>query len=76
MPRPVLAVFDKRPQPSEGLVPLLGDELKIVLYLLQRFRIQLEEAPAAGADVVDDPGVLEHAKVLGDGLTGQERARR
>jgi len=58
------------------LIPLLGNEIEVVLHFVQRLRIELELAFATGAEAMNDSGTFEDAKMLGNGLAGEFRATR
>lgn len=66
--------LDKRFKTGEGLIPLMGDAIEVMLHGMKRARIENEAAFATGANAVDEASVLKHAEVLGDGLAGERRA--
>ena len=63
-------LLDKRLETREGLIPLVGNAVKILLHSVKRARIENEAAFAAATNAVDESSALEHAQVLGDGLAG------
>jgi len=63
-------LLNKRLETREGLIPLVGDAVKILLHSVKRERIENEAAFATGTNAVDETSALEHAQVLGDGLAG------
>ena len=67
------SALDEGSQSCERLIPLLGNEIEVVLNLGNRFRVECKSALTAGSNAAHDSRVLEHPKVLGDRLTGQPR---
>lgn len=53
---------------------MLGDLLKVILNLLYRFGIELEQVFAPLANAVNNSRPLQHAKMFGDGLASQSGA--
>jgi hypothetical protein len=68
--------FDEAFEAREGVVPLATDDVEIVLGFAERFGVEFEEAFAAGAEIADDSGAFEDAKMFGDGLARETRAAR
>lgn len=69
------SAFDEGFQADESVVPLSGDEIEIFFEIFDGLEMEFEKALAAGADAADQAGAFEDAKMLGDGLAREARAR-
>ncbi|SPE18176.1 hypothetical protein SBA5_140043 [Candidatus Sulfotelmatomonas gaucii] len=69
------SILHERFEPRQSLIPLVRDDVKILLHRMERARVKSEAAFAPGADTAHKAGALEHAQVLGDGLARNARAR-
>lgn len=58
----------------KGGVPLLRDEIEVAAGVLKALLIQLPEALTSAPRATHKAGVLHHAQMLGDGLTGDSGA--
>ena len=65
--------LDERLQPRPRLIPLSRDAVERPSRFIERLWLELEEV-LASPDAPDEPGVLEHPKVLGDRLPCERRA--
>src|SRR5580693_2551219 len=68
--------FDERLQAGECLIPLLGDEIQILLHSCDRLGIEFESGLAALMDAAHDACSLQHPEVFGNRLPGQLRTLR
>jgi hypothetical protein len=67
-------LLDERLQPRQRVVPLAGDAVEGAAGFVDRLGLELEEPFASLSKASDEAGVLEHAKMLGDGLSGERGA--
>lgn len=67
-------LLDQRFEAAERLVPFCRDAVKVVAEIVDRLRVELVEAFAAGADAAHNLGVLENPQVFGDRLAREMRA--
>jgi hypothetical protein len=67
--------FDERFEPGQSLIPLVGDDVEALLNLLNRGRIEFDEALTTGPDAVHESCALQDSKMLGDRLSGQRMTR-
>src|ERR1700728_711032 len=70
------SLFNQRLQPGQRLIPLLGNEIEVLLHSFNGLRIEFEAGFAAPMIAAHDSHALEHSKMFGDGLPGQPRALR
>ena len=68
------SVFDERLQPGQGLIPLLGNEIEVLPHLLNRRRVEFEQALPTCMDAMHDSDALQDSKMLGDCLPSQRGA--
>src|ERR1700737_659 len=62
--RSTVLLFDVRLQPRQRIVPLLGYLIEIIPNLLDRPRLELEQALAPDTYVAHHPRIRQHAEVL------------
>jgi len=63
-------LLHERPEPSERLIPLLRDLLKVVPRLFKAPLLQSPNALAPAPCAAHEPRFLHHAQMLGDRLAG------
>jgi len=63
--------FDEGLQPGEGLIPLLGDEIEILLEAFDGTRIEFEEIFATGLEAANHSRAMQDTKMFADRLPGQ-----
>src|ERR1700687_5796467 len=63
------SAFDKALQPTERVVPLLRDQLKILIHFGETLLFQLPDALAPVPRAAHETGVFHHAQVFRDRLT-------
>lgn len=64
-----MAIFQKGLQTHQGLIPLSGHALERVLRFIQGLGVQCIKTLTARLHLPDQADLLEHVKMLGDGLT-------
>jgi hypothetical protein len=60
-------------QPRQRLIPLPRNAIKRASRLIQSLRLELKEVFASPANPANQPGLLEHPKMLGDRLPRERR---
>jgi hypothetical protein len=68
-------LLDESLEPREGIIPLAGDSVEGTAGLVEWLGLELEEILSAAADIADEAGVLEDAKMFGDRLAGEGEAQ-
>ncbi len=68
--------FDEGFQPGESLIPLLGNEIEVLLHFFHRHGVKFETALAAYVDAMDNAGIFEDAQMLGDCLSREAGTTR
>jgi len=72
----VISPLDKLSQPTQRIIPLLGNHVEVMPSLLQPLHVQLPNALPTLSLTVHEPRIPHHPQVFRDGLPGHVRPLR